>query len=243
TIISEVFEKTEPVISEFTFTNVFIWRHSYQFQVSFLDNILLILACPEPDKHFFMPPAGENISLEVLDTMLSFMLKEELRGKKLRKKKNHLNYFLKNFDFVFEPLNDKTIKLCFEMQEEWCNLKDCAENPTLSSEDFAAFEALYHWKQLRFDGGVILINGKVEAFSLGERLNKKTAVVHVEKANPKTRGLYPAINQVCCKNLWSGYEYINREQDMGQKGLRQAKLSYNPAFLVEKYTITPGKNF
>jgi len=200
TIISEVFEKTEPVISEFTFTNLFIWRHSYQFQVSFLDNILLILACPEPDKHFFMPPAGENISLEVLDTMLSFMLKEELRGKKLRKKKNHLNYFLKNFDFVFEPLNDKTIKLCFEMQEEWCNLKDCAENPTLSSEDFAVFEALYHWKQL-------------------------------------------SINRMCCKNLWSGYKYINREQDLGEEGLRQAKLSYNPAFLGEKYTISPGKNF
>ena len=199
TIISEVFEKTEPVISEFTFTNLFIWRHSYQFQVSFLDNILLILACPEPDKHFFMPPAGENISLEVLDTMLSFMLKEELRGKKLRKKKNHLNYFLKNFDFVFEPLNDKTIKLCFEMQEEWCNLKDCAENPTLSSEDFAVFEALYHWKQL-------------------------------------------SINRMCCKNLWSGYKYINREQDLGEEGLRQAKLSYNPAFLVEKYTITLDKN-
>lgn len=282
-IISGVFRSINPVISEFTFTNLFIWRHSYRFQVSALDSTLLILACPEPGKHFFMPPAGENVSPEILETMFSFMTGQkwspvirraprelidkpgirddnrycftparddfdyvyrtrdliELRGKKLRKKKNHLNYFLKNYDFVFEPLSDKTVQMCVEMQEEWCNLKDCAGDPDLSSEDFAVFEALYHWKDLDFTGGVILIDGKVEAFSLGEKLNHNTAVVHVEKANPKIRGLYPAINQLCCKHLWADCEYVNREQDLGQEGLRQAKLSYDPCFLVEKYTITP----
>ncbi len=254
-LISDIFQSINPVISEFTFTNLFIWRHSYRFQVSMLDDVLLVLACPEPNKHFFMPPAGENLSAEILDTMLSFMIKEhwppvirrvprdmidrldawnnesfliapiredfdyvyktrdliELKGKKLRKKKNHLNYFLRNYDFVFEPLTDKTVELCIEMQEEWCNLKDCAGNPDLSSEDLAVFEALHHWKDLDFTGGVILIDEKVEAFSLGERLNENTAVVHVEKANPKIRGLYPAINQLCCKNLWANYELVNRE--------------------------------
>lgn len=51
-----------------------------------------------------------------------------------------------------------------------------------------------------------------------------------------------SINRICCKNLWSGYEYINREQDLGEKCLRDAKLSHTPAFLVEKYTITLDKN-
>ncbi len=281
--ISTIFETIDPVISEFTFTNLFVWRHSYQFQVSLLDGTLLVLACPEHDSHFFMPPAGETITIQTLETMFSFMSKEgwlpeirrfsrqlveeldlwdnpqfkvtpnredydyvyrtrdliELKGKKLRKKKNHLNYFLKHYDFVFEPLTTSTVNLCLKMQEEWCNLRNCSDHSMLTSEDFAVFEALHHWEDLNYEGGIILIDGKVEAFSLGERLNKVTAVVHFEKANPKIRGLYPAINRLCCKNLWSNYTYINREQDLGEEGLRQAKLSYNPCFLVEKYTITP----
>jgi hypothetical protein len=73
---------------------------------------------------------------------------------------------------------------------------------------------------------VILLDGRVEAFSLGELLNRETAVIHVEKANPEIRGLYALINQQFCQNAWAGVSYINREQDLGTR--LRPRLSYHP---------------
>lgn len=98
-------------------------------------------------------------------------------------------------------------------------------------------EALKNFIALEMQGGVILIEGEVEAFTLGELLNKDTAVVHIEKANPEIRGLYALINQQFCEQAWGKVPFINREQDLGEPGLRTAKLSYNPIRLVEKYRI------
>ncbi len=95
--------------------------------------------------------------------------------------------------------------------------------------------ALGNLELLQVRGGVILVDGRVEAFSLGELLNRETAVIHVEKANPEIRGLFSLINQQTAQNLWSGVPFINREQDLGDPGLRTAKLSYHPRHLVEKF--------
>lgn len=96
---------------------------------------------------------------------------------------------------------------------------------------------LQHVERLQVQGGTILIDGKVEAFTIGERLNQTTAVVHIEKANPKIPGLYSVINQQFCEHAWKDIPYINREQDLGDEGLRRAKLSYHPDRLIEKYRI------
>ena len=84
------------------------------------------------------------------------------------------------------------------LQEDWCELKDCVENPELLHEDRAIYEAISHYKELGFRGGAISIDSKVEAFALGEPLNPDTAVIHIEKANPDIPGLYAAINQLFC---------------------------------------------
>jgi hypothetical protein len=78
---------------------------------------------------------------------------------------------------------------------------------------------------------------RVEAFALGELLNSQTAVVHIEKANPEIPELYTVINQQFCANSWQNVPYINREQDLGEPGLRRAKLSYHPDHLEEKFEV------
>ncbi len=83
------------------------------------------------------------------------------------------------------------------------------------------------------------MNSRVEAFSLGERLNKETAVIHIEKANPDIPGLYTAMNQLFCSNAWADTTYVNREQDLGSEGLRRAKESYYPHHMVDKHILTP----
>ena len=85
--------------------------------------------------------------------------------------------------------------------------------------------------------GGIYIDNNLEAFTFGELLNPDTFVVHVEKANPEIRGLYTAINKLFLENEFPDVEFVNREEDLGLEGLRQAKLSYKPIKLVEKYTL------
>jgi uncharacterized protein len=162
-----------------------------------------------------------------------------LPGNKFHRKKNHVNRFKKNYEFEYRSLNEDLAKSFLELQETWCELRDCDENPALVHEDYAIYEALCHYRELGFKGGAITINGKVEAFALGEFLNPDTAVIHIEKANPDIPGLYAAINQLFCEKEWSDVKYINREQDLGLDNLRKAKESYYPDHMVEKYTLIP----
>lgn len=160
-----------------------------------------------------------------------------LKGKKFHQKKNHLNSFLKNYQFEFVKLTDDLIGECIRINEEWCSRRSCELHKELYCEKLANIEALENFKTLNYEGALIKINGKYEAFTIGEMLNSDTAVIHIEKANEDIRGLYNAINQQFCENVWKGAAYINREQDLGIEGLRKAKLSYNPVKLINKYTV------
>ena len=160
-----------------------------------------------------------------------------LSGRKLHRKKNHLNQFFKHNEYEYRELGPELIERVLGMQEDWCMLRDCPSDIGLMNEDMAVQEAVTNSQTLKFQGGAILIEEKVEAFSFGELLNPESAVIHIEKANPEIPGLYAAINQMFAYNAWSGVEFINREQDLGLPGLRKAKQSYQPHHLVEKYEI------
>jgi hypothetical protein len=163
----------------------------------------------------------------------------ELSGNKYHSKRNHLNKFMKNYDYEYKDLNQGLVDSFLELQEEWCELKDCALNPGLRKEDTAIYEALLNYKDLNFIGGAIEIDSKVEAYTLGENLNDNTAVIHVEKANPEIPEMYVAINNLFVSANWADVEYVNREQDLGIPGIRKAKESYNPDHMVHKYSVRP----
>jgi len=172
------------------------------------------------------------------DYVYSTMDLINLSGRKYHRKKNHLNKFFKNYNFKYKELDSNLIKEILNMQTNWCLMRECTLNPSLMEEDFAIHEALDNFKNLDFKGGAVEIDANIEAFSLGEMLDNKTAVIHIEKANPDIPGLYTVINQLFCKNTWQDTEFINREQDLGIDGLRKAKESYYPHHMVNKYTIT-----
>lgn len=161
-----------------------------------------------------------------------------LSGRKYHRKKNHLNQFKKSYQCEYRELDTDLVECFINMQEEWCRMRECVENPNLLSEDYAVRRALTNFKELDYRGGAIMVNGRMEAFSLGELLNHDTAVIHIEKANPDIPGLYTAINQMFTANAWPETVFINREQDLGIDGLRKAKESYYPHHMVTKYTIT-----
>jgi hypothetical protein len=181
-----------------------------------------------------------NITLDRDNSDYVYLTRDliNLSGRKYHRKKNHLNRFIKNYSYEYRPLDKDLIESFLEMQESWCQMRECVEQPELLSEDYAVHEALTHFEDLDYQGGAVIMNSRVEAFSLGEPLNKETAVIHFEKANPDTPGLYTAINQLFCSNAWANMRYVNREQDLGSEGLRKAKESYYPHHMEDKHILT-----
>ena len=97
-------------------------------------------------------------------------------------------------------------------------------------------EAFRHYFELRFDGGLIRAGGRVIAFSIGDLLNPDVYLVQFEKAFSDIPGIYQVINQQFAEHFTKDYKFVNREDDTGDEGLRKAKLSYDPIYLVAKYT-------
>ncbi|MBF0524398.1 MAG: DUF2156 domain-containing protein [Deltaproteobacteria bacterium] len=161
----------------------------------------------------------------------------KLTGNKYHSKKNHINRFMRLYSHSYEVLSENHISACLDLADQWCTLRRCEEDMNLMGEWEALKEGLTHFRELEISGGVILLNGRVMAFTLGEMLNSRTAVVHIEKADSAVPELYAVINREFCANCWSEVPLINREQDCGEPGLRKAKLSYHPHHLEEKFLI------
>ena len=167
----------------------------------------------------------------------------ELKGRKNVKKRNHINYFLKEYAgrFEYRLLDENDFDACLQLVEEWTSNKE--ENGQVDEEmeeELIGIKKLFNSfpvikDKLKIAG--IFIDGKLEAFTMGEYLNPNMALIHIEKANPSIRGLYPYINQQFLVNEFSDVEFVNREEDLGIEGLRKAKLSYHPVKFVEKYTV------
>lgn len=161
-----------------------------------------------------------------------------LAGRKLHGKRNHIARFKDGNDWSYERLNADNKSECVEMAKLWITMREDKWNEDMSSEMEALQTALKYFDELGLIGGVIRKSGEIVAFSIGEALNKDTLVVHFEKAYPNLQGAYPMINQQFVLNEGKSYKYVNREEDTGDLGLRKAKLSYYPEFLVEKYIAT-----
>lgn len=281
-----VLDQMQPELSDYTFTNFYMWQDTYGLQIAY-DEALdywYILANPPQWKPFFFAPLGdwvdeakfkaalekilhysvdhqmqqlfhrvpEDFVKRVLVLFPQFRTKEdrntfdylyntndliELSGRKLHGKRNHLNQFLRSYEWEYQPMDGSVAAECLELDTAWFNLHIPEEDGKISGENRAMIEIFSNFQDLGLTGGVIRIGGAIEALTVGEKLNQGTTVVHIEKANTEYRGIYAAINQQFVIKEWSDTLTINREEDMGLEGLRRAKMAYNPVDLVKKYSI------
>ena len=277
--VARLLAEEQPVSSELTFTNLFIWRHHYRFRLCRLAGCLLILARPPGVEPFWLPPVGPG-KAEVCRLLLGepllaraiarvpeaylaqcglsanqFAVREEegqadyvyltedligLAGRRYAGKRNHLKRFQALYRWEYRRLSPELVGECLQFEESWCQVRACPRQLGLEAERVAIWEALEGFGRLGYVSGVILVEGRVAAFSLGERLNEECAVIHIEKASPDYEGAYQAINQQFLEHNLAGHRFVNREQDLGDAGLRRAKLSYHPHHLVRKYAVLPA---
>jgi hypothetical protein len=159
----------------------------------------------------------------------------DLPGDKYHPKRNFVARCVSRHRCEYAGLGSSQIRDCLNLQTEWCNLRECGVVPSLEAENVAVKTALDNYESLGVVGGTIYVEGKLQAFTLAERLNQDTAVIHFEKANPEIEGLYQVINQWFCQKELGNFKFVNREQDLGIMGLRKAKQSYHPHHMVEKH--------
>lgn len=161
----------------------------------------------------------------------------ELKGREYHSKKNHLNYFLNHYKYEYVGLTSAMADQAMQFIREFNERKNLPEHEMelLAMEERAMVDVFNNLEAVGYLAAAILIDGKLEALSIGGRINRNTVTVHVEKANIAYRGLYQLINNEFCRHVASNVKYINREEDMGIPGLRKAKLSYKPVKLVESH--------
>lgn len=161
----------------------------------------------------------------------------ELKGKDFHKKKTHINKFEKTYDHIkIEPLTIENVEDAKKILEEWKETKP-SEEPDESDYE-AALDALSILSRTTMMGIILYVWDEPVAWTLAEiTQNNKTAVILFEKALTSYKGSFQYINYAFAGYLPEYIEFINREQDLGDAGLRQAKMTYKPIKFIKKYRI------
>ncbi|UCG59290.1 MAG: DUF2156 domain-containing protein [Phycisphaerales bacterium] len=264
----ERFKALPDGISEFTFASIYLFRDAHKYGISKLNQDSFVIVGRDADPFFMLPfglpertvlddlfgsyntmkcvaesqceplsDMGYHV-VEDRDNFDYLYLRQDLvqlAGRKLHKKKNLINLFVRNHTCVAKPLLEDYTDDAMRILENWKHQRD---DP---GDYLAAKEALERMEQLQLCGGIFYVENEPVAYCLGEELALgKTFVIHFEKAVAKEeyKGVYQFINQVFASVLPDKYETINREQDLGDLGLRQAKASYKPVGFVKKYKAT-----
>lgn len=183
-----------------------------------------------PDKFEFSTDRGESDYIYLADKLVN------LSGRKLHSKRNHIARFKDRFDWQYEDITKENISECEKMSHEWYKLYSEEKDESINKEAIAVKAAFENFFNLGLCGGLIRADGRVVAFTIGEPLNSDTYVMHIEKAFTEIQGAYPIINQQFAEHHFGGFLYVNREEDMGDEGLRKAKSSYYPEIVLDKYT-------
>ena len=264
--------------SEYTFTNMFMWRKSYNIRYAVIDGMLCIFSRHGGSAETVNFPIGKGDIKAVLSKLIDyfdeigqrplirlysdfeidalntafpdlFFITEDrnsfdyvykvsdlitLPGSKYHSKRNHINQFMANYPYEYQKITKDQLSSCFLMFEKWCeSKKDTVDG---IDEQYKAVKNLIdNFEDLNVTGGAISIDDKIVAFSFGEVLSHKNsvAVIHLEH--------FPMINQQFLENEWSDLTFVNREEDMGIMGLRNAKKSYKPCLMVKKYIASLKK--
>lgn len=205
-------------------------------QMQLQDSVAGAIRLPEKDA-LLLSKIGQSIFEDQNNSDYVYGVQDltDLQGRKYTKKRNHINQCLTRYNCKYEPITSDNLKECIDMQERWCGLKKCSETPGLCGEFLAIMDSFQNYDAFNLIGGAIRVEGEIQAFALGEKLTPDTAVWHFEKALPDIRGLAQLINKWFAQYSLQQFTYVNREQDLGIPGLRQAKESYYPHHMVTKF--------
>ena len=164
-----------------------------------------------------------------------------LKGKLYAHKRNRVREFLTGYEWDYYPITPNDFADVMSFQEKWRAHRVLTMTPdeaeSLADEDKAIQNAFDRWEDFRLSGGMLKVDGEIIAYTIAEELDGENIDIRFEKAVPEYAGSYQAINNMFLKEQCQKYTWVNREEDMGEPGLREAKMSYNPAYMLEKFQM------
>lgn len=161
-----------------------------------------------------------------------------LEGKAYHQKRNHISRFKReNPEYKVQVISEKNIHRVRDFYETFIKKFPASSNSEIIERNCTSY-VLENYDKANLIGIFLEIDDKVIAFTLGE-IKNNVLFVHIEKADREINGSYPMINnefvKYCSENF--AIEWVNREDDSGDEGLRKAKLSYHPSHLALKGRI------
>jgi hypothetical protein len=164
-----------------------------------------------------------------------------LSGSKYVKKRNRINQFVKQNPYTYLQIGEELLPRIIEFQKKWCeSYKAFGNSWSIEAESDGIINAILgNWSRLpNMSGGAIEVMGEIAAYTVAERVGKGLLMIHFEKASIDYNAAYQVINHEFLMNGSKGCETVNREEDMDDLGLRDAKMSYHPESFIKKYTVT-----
>jgi hypothetical protein len=167
----------------------------------------------------------------------------QLKGRRYAKKRNLIHQFTRAYietgRVEVEKISPSNAPDCLDFLEKWCEDYPCDsdQEESLACEKRAAINMLNNIEVFEVDGLLIRVDGQVSAFGVRTHLTENMAVLIFEKAFSHIKGLYQFLDYECARQLFTGYEYLNKESDMGIDGLAQSKQSYYPTMRVKSYRL------
>lgn len=159
----------------------------------------------------------------------------DFSGKKLQKKRNHLNNFYQTYpNFEYQEINENNLPAVISYTKQWYQRH---QGTFLQHDEVGNLEVLQNFPALAAEGGCLLVDQKIIAFIIATYQRADTIQVNIEKASDEYRGSYQAILRELLKRKFTDVRYMNREDDLGLDNLRQAKMSYHPDILLGNYRI------
>ena len=201
-----------------------------------------LIRVPGPLARLWASIFGDRVVISEDRNQFDYLYKAEdlvlLKGNRYHKKKNLIRQFEKLYNYEYMPMTPDMVKQAKTLQEDWCMWRDCDSDDQLAAENQAIARTLAEWEHLSgVLGGCLLVDGRVAAYTIGERMSSDTIIVHFEKGGADYKGVYQAINRMFLAHEANGIEWVNREQDLGDEGLRKSKESYHPARFLKKYRV------
>lgn len=196
-----------------------------------------------PEKYFDSDEYPSNDNIEYLSGWKEYLYPIErfthFAGKKMEKKRNHLNYFLKNFtNYSVKPIAEADIEELIDFSHKYMSHHE--NSPLFLYESSRTIDMIRNYSSTPFEGIVARVGDKIIGYSFGERIGN-TFFIHAEKGNIEYRGAYQAVASFLAQYVTQKYpevEYLNREDDMGEESLRESKMSYHPSLFVFKRIIS-----
>lgn len=183
------------------------------------------------------------------DYIYTFEDIQDLAGRKYSSKRNHIKNFDRNYPVSrFEAINEENHQQVLDFYNsllERENQEMLLSGNMEASEELETKEMLEKLLDLKkstekfqIQGMVLYAGSQVAGFTIGA-IVENTLMVHIEKADIHFKGVYTKLfHEYVLYNKDMGIKYINREDDVGEEGLRRSKLSYHPVALLDKYAVT-----